>query len=73
MKDEIFYWDSFLNQEEYLILSKQLQSSNWKFGAREPDGNDLRSFWYMELINSKIENIFKNKRSEEHTSELQSH
>ena len=64
---KISHWDSFLSKEEYDFVWEEFEKYNWEFTAGEHHKDipiPLRTFWFKDLIESKIEPIFKNKIEE---------
>lgn len=60
----ISHWDSFLSQEEYNFVWEEFEKHNWEYIAGEHDKNipvDLRVFWFKNLIESKLEPLFRSK------------
>jgi hypothetical protein len=64
IENEIFQWDSFLSKEEYDFVWQEFDKYNWEFIAGEhhrKQTTPLRVFWFKDLIESKIEPLFKSK------------
>ena len=63
----ISHWDNFLLKEEYDFVWEEFEKFKWEHIAGENPENvflssiQLRTFWFKDLIESKIEPLFKNK------------